>query len=178
MYTCIYYEKAMPVEFCDYLLKSVDWSVSKPGDIHKEPDRIYTNYRSVNIVSEHLMSPLGSICKNYLVDGNSKGKWAESICDFDIPQILKYEVNDHYWWHNDVLPPRNGMERKVSLCMLLNDPSEFEGGNLEIKDKTENALKNKGDIIIFDSTARHRVSPVTSGKRFSVVSWAYGFCKD
>ena len=177
-FTCMYYQQAMPPAFCDYLVNAADWSGSLSGEVYQEPDRDYTNFRKVKIISDHLMSPLGSVCKNYLVDANTKGKWSESICDFDIPQILKYEIDDHYWWHNDVLPPKNGMERRVSLCMLLNDPSEFEGGELQIKDKTDNALKNKGDIIIFDSTVRHRVAPVTKGTRISVVCWAYGFYED
>ena len=177
-FTCMYYERAMPPDFCDYVIKSLDWSVAGSGAIHEEPDREYTNFRKVKILPEHLMSPLGSVCKNYMLDGNAKAQWSESICDFDIPQILKYETDDHYWWHHDVLPPKDGKQRRVSLCMLLNDPSEFEGGQLEIKDKTDNALKNKGDIIVFDSTVRHRVAPVTRGIRISAVCWAYGFYKD
>lgn len=177
-FTCMYYERAMSPDFCDYVIKGLDWSAAGSGAIHEEPGRDYTNFRRVQILAEHLMSPLGSVCKNYLLDGNAKAQWSESICDFDIPQILKYETDDHYWWHHDVLPPKDGKQRRVSLCMLLNDPSEFEGGQLEIKDKTDNALKNKGDIIVFDSTTRHRVAPVTKGIRISAVCWAYGFYKD
>lgn len=177
-FTCMYYEKAMPPEFCDYVVNSLDWEVSVSGDIHREADRQYSNFRKVRVLSDHLMSPLGSVCKNYLLDGNAQAQWSESICGFDIPQILKYEINDHYWWHHDVLPAQDGKQRRASLCMLLNNPSEFEGGQLEIKDKTDNALKNKGDIIVFDSTTRHRVAPVTKGIRISAVCWAYGFCKE
>ena len=177
-FTCMYYEKAMPAAFCDYVINSVDWSAAQSGDVLKEEGRDYTNFRKVKIVSDDLMSPMGSVCKNYLVDANSKGKWAEAICNFDIVQILKYETDDHYWWHNDLLPPVNGMRRRVSLVMMLSDPSEFQGGEFQIKDKTDNALKNKGDIIVFDSATRHRVAPVTGGTRITAVCWAYEFYKE
>lgn len=178
MFTCMYYEKAMPESFCDYVMNSVNWTISVEGDVYKEPDRDYTNFRKAKIVSDDLMSPLGSVFKNYLVDGNTKGKWSETICNFDVPQIIKYETDDHYWWHHDVLPPENGMQRRVSIILLLSDPKDFEGGELQIKDKTDNALKNRGDIIVFDSYARHRVAPVTKGTRVSAVGWAYGFVKE
>ena len=176
--TFMYYERAMPPDFCDYVIKSVDWSYAGSGATQEESGEESTRLRKVKVMPEHLMSPLGSVCKNYMIDGNSRTQWSASICGFDIPQILKYETTDHYWWHHDVLPPKDGKQRRVSLCMLLNDPSEFEGGQLEIKDKTDNALKNKGDIIVFDSTAMHRVAPVTKGIRISAVCWAYGFFED
>lgn len=177
-FTCMYYERAMPPAFCDYVINSLCWEDSASGTVYQGDAVKDESMRKTDILSENLMSPLGSVCKNYLIDGNVKGQWSPSICDFDIPQILKYEEGDHYWWHNDILPPRDGMQRRVSLCMLLNDPSEFEGGQLEIKDKTDNGLKNKGDIIVFDSSVKHRVAPVTKGVRISAVCWAYGFHKE
>jgi len=176
--TYLYYERAMPPDFCDYVVKSLNWSAAASGATQEESGEEHTKLRKVQILSEHLMSPLGSVCKNYLIDANLRSQWSKAICNFDVPQILKYETNDHYWWHNDVLPPKGGMQRRVSLCMLLNDPSEFEGGQLELQDKMDNALKNKGDIIVFDSTAMHRVAPVTKGVRISAVCWAYGFYED
>ncbi len=174
----LYYERAMPPDFCDYVVKSLDWSHAGTGTTRDESGAESTRLRRVKILPEHLMSPLGSVCKNYMIDANSRTQWSKSICGFDVPQILKYETTDHYWWHHDVLPPVDGKQRRVSLCMLLNDPSEFEGGQLELKDTMDNALKNKGDIIVFDSTTMHRVAPVTKGVRISAVCWAYGFYED
>jgi hypothetical protein len=170
----MYYQQAMPKGFCDYILDSIDWSVAESGTIFKDTgDELKENLRRASIVSQDLMSPMGSVCKNYLVDGNVNGQWAGSICDFDIVQIIKYGVNGHYTWHNDVLPARDGIVRGVSLVMLLNDPSEFDGGLLQIKDKSDNLLKHQGDIVVFDSKADHRVTPVTRGVRYTAVCWAY-----
>ena len=172
--TCMYYEKAMPWQFCDYVLDSIDWSVAASGTTFKDTGaELKENLRRASIVSQDLMSPIGSVCKNYLIDGERNGQWAGTICDFDIVQIIKYGVNGHYTWHNDVLPPKNGKKRAVSLVMLLNDPAEFEGGLLQIKDKSDNLLKNQGDIVVFDAKAEHRVTPVTRGVRYTAVCWAY-----
>lgn len=179
-YTCMYYEKAMPKAFCDYVLNSIDWSNAKPATTYRDDAGVQNHtLRKADVVSDDEMSPLGSVCKNYLVDGNTKGKWAGSICGFDVVQVIRYEDGGHYVWHNDVLPPENGMVRSVSLSLLLNDPSEFEGGELEFKDKEGiKILKNQGDIAVFDSAADHRVTPVTKGVRYSAICWAKSFYEE
>jgi len=177
--TCMYYQQAMPIGFCDYILDSIDWSVAQDATIYQDTgDELKESHRKAEIVSDHLLSPIGSVCKNYLVSGNAMGQWAGSICNFDVVQIIKYTQNGHYMWHNDVLPPKNGMIRAVSLVMLLNDPSEFEGGQLQIKDKSDNLLKHKGDIVVFDAKTEHRVTPVTSGVRYTAVCWAYKYYEE
>jgi PKHD-type hydroxylase len=175
----MYYQQAMPVGFCDYILDSIDWSVAQDATIYKDTGAEQQNsHRKAEIVSDHLLSPIGSVCKNYLVSGNAKGQWAGSICNFDMVQIIKYTESGHYAWHNDVLPPHDGIVRCVSLVLLLNDPSEFEGGLLQIKNKSDNLLKNKGDIVVFDAKAEHRVTPVTSGVRYTAVCWAYKYYEE
>ena len=177
-FTCMYFEKAMPTAFCDYVRASLDWSAAVDAGVHEEEGRDYTNYRKTQVLSEDLMSPIGAVCRTYLLEGNARGQWAKTVCGFDPVQILRYGQDGHYWWHHDKLPPQDGKQRQVSLILLLSDPSEFEGGELQIKDKTDNALKNKGDIIVFDSAARHRVTPVTKGTRISAVCWAYGYYEE
>ena len=112
--TCMYYEKAMPWQFCDYVLDSIDWSVAASGTTFKDTgDELKENLRRASIVSQDLMSPMGSVCKNYLIDGERNGQWAGTICDFDIVQVIRYGEGGHYMWHNDVLPPKNGKIRAV-----------------------------------------------------------------
>jgi Rps23 Pro-64 3,4-dihydroxylase Tpa1-like proline 4-hydroxylase len=175
----MYYQQAMPTGFCDYVLDSIDWSVAQDATIYKDTGAEVTKVlRRASIVSDHLLSPIGSVCKNYLVSGNVMGQWAGSICNFDVVQIIKYGEGGHYMWHNDVLPPQDGMVRCASLVLLLNDPSEFEGGLLQIKDKSDSLLKHKGDIVVFDSKAEHRVTPVTRGVRYTAVCWAYKYYEE
>ena len=83
--------------------------------------------------------------------------------------------NGHYDWHIDCIP--NGVPRKLSFSMLLSDPSEFEGGQFEVKlasNDPEILEQKRGRAWLFPSTFLHRVSPVTKGIRKSLVVWAGG----
>ena len=70
-----------------------------------------------------------------------------------------------------------GMKRKLSFSLQLTDPSEYEGGVMQIRsfeDTLYEVPKEKGVIVIFDSRARHRVTKVKSGCRKSLVGWVGG----
>jgi PKHD-type hydroxylase len=90
-------------------------------------------------------------------------------------QISEYSKGQFYDWHTDnpidmdIEPP----VRKLSMTLLLNDPSEFEGGNLEIAGKKLSPMK-QGHAAIFASFLQHRVTPVTKGVRKALVVWFNG----
>ena len=94
-------------------------------------------------------------------------------------QVSKYEAPDgHYRWLSDYGTSQNSdYTRKLSASLLVTDPSEYEGGDLEFIDYHGNSVfapKTKGSIIVFDSRVPHRVTPVTKGLRYSLVTWIYG----
>ena len=127
---------------------------------------------------------------------NFQWDWTESC------QFTKYSEGQFYGWHTDswirsynrkpnkngVYPPDHGKIRKLSVTVSLNDPSEYEGGNLEfdfrndhdfernrknhIKECTE--IRPRGSVIVFPSFVWHRVNPVTRGTRYSLVMWNLG----
>jgi PKHD-type hydroxylase len=98
---------------------------------------------------------------------------------FGFVEDLQYTVyrgeGAHYDWHIDkganTLAPR-----KLSLVVQLSDPDEYEGGDLQIfADSTpETVAKQKGFVAAFPSYTLHRVTPVTSGIRRSLVVWLSG----
>jgi len=102
--------------------------------------------------------------------------WSEKI------QYTVYdEVGANYGWHVDSMnsPHYHGLVRKLSMSLCLSDSSEYEGGELELVTDNDNFRKhtfkmNCGDAIIFPSTMRHRVKPITAGKRVSLVGWYAG----
>ena len=59
------------------------------------------------------------------------------------------------------------------MSLILSDPDEYEGGQLEIWGKPIDVYK-KGSIIFFPSWMPHRVTPVTKGTRYSLVMWFMG----
>ena len=117
-------------------------------------------------------------------------------------QFTKYGVGQYYGWHCDswdvpykrdkledgTYPRDHGKIRKLSVTISLNDPDEYDGGNLEfdfrnqidwernkkkaIKSCTE--IRPRGSVIVFPSFVWHRVAPVTRGTRYSLVIWNLG----
>jgi PKHD-type hydroxylase len=66
--------------------------------------------------------------------------------------------------------------RKLSLVMQLSDPYEYEGGELQLKTGHNDITipKQKGLVTIFPSFTLHRVTPLTSGTRRTLVVWVAG----
>ena len=93
-------------------------------------------------------------------------------------QFTEYTAkqNDHYDWHHDVhWNGETDFDRKISITLQLSDPKEYDGGDFEFDEINTNAdFKTKGTLLIFPSYLRHRVLPVTSGVRRSLVAWFWG----
>jgi len=68
--------------------------------------------------------------------------------------------------------------RKLSLSLQLSDPVEYEGCVLELHaaNSIEAAPLERGTVIAFPSYILHRVSPILSGRRRSLVAWFSGPC--
>lgn len=89
------------------------------------------------------------------------------------------EETGKYDWHEDIFwinPTAN--HRKLSLTIQLSDPNEYEGGEFEIDPEhgvlNQQLIKKRGTVLVFPSFLRHRVTPVTSGIRRSLVCWVEG----
>jgi PKHD-type hydroxylase len=84
----------------------------------------------------------------------------------------------HYTWHSDVFWESNNVyDRKLSMVIQLSHPEEYVGGELELDVQNgpdPELLKKRGSIIVFPSFLHHRVLPVVSGKRNSLVIWKNG----
>ena len=85
-----------------------------------------------------------------------------------------YDRGGHYDWHADVGP--NMSNRKLSCVVQLSDPADYEGGDLQFNNGsgTPTIQKEKGLVVFFSSFVLHRVSPVLSGTRKSLVTWLAG----
>ena len=91
-------------------------------------------------------------------------------------QFTEYPKGGFYDWHMDL--DVNGQHeppvRKISMTILLSDPSTFKGGQLEFMEKNKVPELKQGQAIFFASFIRHRVAPVTKGMRRSLVMWFGG----
>lgn len=112
--------------------------------------------------------------------------------------------DEHYEWHCDGhfepyseedckndpdFEQRVGGYRKLSYSVNLTHPNKYEGGHFEwcdaygvnpLKDPERSVMRapqsarEQGSIIIFPSFVYHRVTPVTHGRRHSLVGWIAG----
>jgi PKHD-type hydroxylase len=95
----------------------------------------------------------------------------------EVAQFTEYPKGGFYEWHMDAdvncqyEPP----VRKISMTILLSNPSEFVGGDLEfMTEGNKPPHLVQGQAIFFDSMIRHRVSKVKKGIRRSLVMWFGG----
>ena len=122
----------------------------------------------------------------YLHLANESAEWNFEISAAENYQISKYTPGDFYTAHLDSLgthttkfnsPDKevfHDKTRKISLSVNLNDPSEYEGGELKIfgVPKTNQEI---GTLNFFPSYLPHEVTPVTKGVRYSLVMWFLGY---
>ena len=89
-------------------------------------------------------------------------------------QYTVYGAADKFDWHVD-LGPDSISGRKLSLSVLLNETGEYEGGSLEFLNVPRSGQPlPAGAAVFFPSYMTHRVTPVASGVRRSLVAWGYG----
>ena len=81
-------------------------------------------------------------------------------------------VGMYYGPHVD-LPYLPTGRRDLSFTIFLNNPNEYEGGELKlyITPETKKIKMNQGDIIIYPTKYLHEVTQVTKGERMVCVGW-------
>jgi PKHD-type hydroxylase len=94
-------------------------------------------------------------------------------------QYSTYTEGHHYDWHMDIdWWGQRMQDRKISIIIVLSNPDEYEGGELQFDDAIGGAVLEekpaKGTVITFPSYLRHKVTPVTKGIRASIVIWVEG----
>lgn len=82
--------------------------------------------------------------------------------------LLRYEAGQFYTTHTDSFKDR---PRAVSCSFALND--NYEGGEFAFFDRELVYNLKKGSCIMFPSNFMypHEIMPVTSGTRYSIVTW-------
>jgi len=175
------FEKALSPEFCNLVIKETDWESGITAGVGAgmdptKPSSVQDSMRKTDIVWVPLETPIACVAQTYINYANGLAAWNFSVAFIEQMQLGRYTQGGHYDWHYDIFhPDQNNLQRKLSVSILLNDPLEYEGGELQLEGVDEcNLLKNQGDIVVFPSFAKHRVAPITNGTRYSAVTWALG----
>jgi PKHD-type hydroxylase len=127
----------------------------------------------------------------YMEQANERAGWKYDITGAEGIQITRYKQGGFYGFHRDGMNdhqsaydmPGNGVfhgnVRKLSMTVLLND--NYEGGEFQFASYGSEKCtisapdSNKtGTIVVFPSEMEHRVTPVTKGIRYSLVTWFVG----
>lgn len=116
---------------------------------------------------------------SYLVGKVNYDHFMLDIDGFDSFQYTKYKNKQHYNWHFDTQLDYSNWERKISATVLLSDPEKYNGGEFQLvtNGNIEDPLSikpSKGSVVFFASWMPHRVAPVKSGVRRSLVAWIMG----
>lgn len=183
--TIAYWENFLSDEDINYILTNNSWDDVSPGSIGgsaQEQNVINKTYRTTDVAwmhpnqdNAHIWSKISetiSAVNAQFFRYNLTGLY-EPI------QLGVYKAEDkgHYNWHIDGSHSDTNTPRKLSMCLMLSDPSEFEGGELQVKiysDEAKCLEQKKGRAWFFPSYVLHRVTPVTKGIRKSLVLWVGG----
>lgn len=91
------------------------------------------------------------------------------------PLISRYGTGMSYGLHvDDAMMSGGTLRSDISLTVFLNDPDQYEGGELIIHSggSAGTMVKGKaGSAVIYAANTLHRVAEVTSGERRVAVSW-------
>tara|TARA_B100001094_G_scaffold332306_1_gene403823 strand:- start:1030 stop:1599 length:570 start_codon:yes stop_codon:yes gene_type:complete len=168
-------------ELCEKLISMATGEKHK-GEVYSQNQQIKTDtktrtvdvwaiprYEQSNDIYGHILQRMIEACKG--------AGWEFEINHMETLQLLKYSKDAFYDWHMDIEPEADQKsQRKLSVTILLNNPNEFKGGELELKLGDENlkAELAKGSMAFFPSFSLHRITKVTEGTRWAAVAWFRG----
>ena len=174
-------EKEFDDTFCSALIdigNSLQLEEGEVNDAHIHTESRHSKISWINTPE------LTSVIFQYFQRANHESGWNFDLLGVEPLQFSIYEKDMFYSWHTDTegFPMMDGV-RKLSMSISLNE--DFKGGDFEFswgkpskpykkRIITTPLLKKKGSIVIFPSLLWHRVKPVISGIRYSLVAWAVG----
>jgi len=196
------YKNCISEDLCDSILSEYtanesEWGTSyvmRPTG-HRTGDNDFRNSRELFITSDEVINRNFNVRKQidedlFNIFGSVIKDYVATVSPF-LPisrdtgySLLAYDPGCYFKQHIDVLSyPENAIDglvsvenalpRRVSLSLFLND--DYEGGDLSFFDATYTIPKQKGTVVLFPSNCMfpHQVHKVTSGCRYSIVTW---FC--
>lgn len=182
-----WYQTYMPQELVDIILQelpttfnvnqnTLDYGVVGSETTGTDVDK---SFRKSKVNMFNADNWIGALCYYFIKQANDANfRYNIGLFDNNRIQYTSYCEGEYYNWHNDEMRYADGSIRKLSFTLQLSDPSEYEGGDVQILESSSNELlimpKERGSITIFDSRLKHRVKKVTKGFRQSLVGWVIG----
>ena len=95
-------------------------------------------------------------------------------------QLLTYKKNQQYKLHSDILWDYLNSEhpnRKLTFILQLSDEKSYEGGKVVLHNDEMGEMtidRKKGSLVFFPAFIPHKVYPIKSGTRKSIIGWIAG----
>jgi SM-20-related protein len=184
--------KFLDAERCARLRTELDSSPTTQAPVYIEGDPGVIHETVRKTTSLHPSDPTFSEIHARLFQQKSllEDHFGESLTDCERPQFLRYEPGDFFVRHQDGNTKQIDFDhlriRRISIVVFLNGFSPepeadcFSGGALNFyEDRAESqdapgsyVLQGEtGLLVAFRADTFHEVSPVTSGERFTIISW-------
>jgi len=170
----VYWEGYLNQEDIDYILSRPEWKKQEESTVMSgngnltdtSVRRSDVSWMGVDKENEHIWKKLAETVARV----NAQFFNYELTGFLEPAQLSTYSEDDKgcYDWHVDTATKDSPTPRKLSMTLLLSSPSDFEGGEFQIKPNTnqaETAALSQGRAWFFPSYMLHRVSPVTKGVR-------------
>ena len=198
-----YFQSVIPEHICDDISrygKQLQEQMARTGDsgnekLNKKQTLDLKRKRDSSIVWMNDRWIYNEI-QPWIHQANASAEWNFNWDHSESCQFTKYKKGQYYDWHSDswdkpyiredIRDPSHNKIRKLSVTVSLSDPKDYKGGELEFDfrnldpDKKRNVKKcteilPKGSLVVFPSFVWHRVCPVKSGERNSLVIWNLGY---
>lgn len=171
-----YWDNAFSVEECDSIIMLGKSYEMYNGVIFGEND----NYRDSKIV---FLAPVDNMKWVYQKLTYYINSINSSFFNFDLwgfAENLQFtEYNSPGGKYNSHIDKcLNSQIRKLSIVLQLTDENSYVGGDFELlnsgESKPEKLSRKQGTLLVFPSYSLHRVTPMISGTRHSLVGWITG----
>ena len=175
----VHRENFLSVSQCQKLMRYLETGEPTESELAGQYDKNIMN-KEVRNTEEMIYTDEKMLSKIKMVlELSNISTYHYNIQEMSSVKLLKYGVGGRYKWHTDC-GAKETSTRKLTAIIQLSDENDYQGGDLEfgITDKTGQnnytATRKQGSIIIFPAFLSHRVTPITEGKRYSMLSWMLG----
>ncbi len=181
-----------PADFCEKIVNFGDSLEAMSGNVSYDPGGKARASRVAWIQdtpgNAWIIQPIAD-----LVAVTNRRYWKWAMSGRESFQYTRYGPDQFYDWHMDTRTKPyekderwGGLMRKISVTVTLSPATDFAGGDFQIEEttatpdrpqrrvKTLEIVRGQGSVVIFPSHLHHRVQPITSGIRRSLVAWFLG----